>query len=271
MKIGFIGTGNMGQAILRGYLRAYPERRGQVCVYNHHVEKSRALARELGIDACDTVGELAEKADMVILAVKPGHFAEVLPILGEDVRKLPDGGEKIIVSIAAAITIQYIESYFPEGMQVVRIMPNTPALVGEGISSISGNVYASEASLTAVMELFSAVGRTAVVDEKLIDAVCGVSGSSPAYVYMFIEALADGAVAEGMSRAVAYEFAAQAVLGAAKMVLDTGLHPGALKDQVCSPGGTTIAAVKVLEEQGMRAAVMNAVHKSAQKSRDMVQ
>ncbi len=146
-------------------------------------------------------------------------------------------------------------------------MPNTPAMVGEGMASVSPNINVTEAETADVVAIFSSFGKAVVTDEKLIDAVCGLSGSGPAYVYMFIEALADGAVHEGMPRQMAYTFAAQTVLGAAKMVLETGRHPGALKDDVCSPGGTTIEAVKTLEESGFRAATMNAVIASAEKNK----
>ena len=148
-------------------------------------------------------------------------------------------------------------------------MPNTPAMVGEGMASISPNVNVTEEETADVVAIFSSFGKAVVTDEKLIDAVCGLSGSGPAYVYMFIEALADGAVREGMPRQMAYTFAAQTVLGSAKMVLETGRHPGALKDDVCSPGGTTIEAVRTLEESGFRAAAMNAVIASAEKNKNL--
>lgn len=269
MKIGFIGTGNMGQAILRGYLKTYPDRKQDVYAYNHHVEKAEALAEELGIHACGSIDELTERADLVMFAIKPYQFDDVIPQVADCVRRVEGGADKLIVSIAAGISIAYMESFFPEGMKIVRVMPNTPSLVGEGMASVSGNIYADEASIHAIVEIFSAVGKAAVVEEKLIDAVSGVSGSSPAFVYMFIEALADGAVEAGMKRDDAYQFAAQAVLGAAKMVLDTNIHPGQLKDQVCSPGGTTIEAVRYLEEKGMRASVMGAVRTCVQKAQAM--
>ncbi len=269
MKIGFIGTGNMGQAILRGYLKVWPDRAADIYAYNHHVEKAEALAAELGIKACRSAEELAEKAEMILLAVKPYQFGEVLPQVAEGVKQAGAGADKVIVSIAAGVPMEVIEGFFAEGTKVVRIMPNTPAMVGEGMASVSPNEYTDEASLNVIMELFSAVGKASVVEERLIDAVGAVSGSSPAYVYMFIEALADGAVAEGMKRQQAYEFAAQAVLGSAKMVLETGLHPGELKDQVCSPGGSTIEAVEVLEQEGMRASVIKAMRAAAAKTRSM--
>lgn len=284
MKIGLIGTGNMGQAILRGCLKAKPREASGVYVYNHHLEKAQRLGRELGINACGSIEELVMASQLVLLAVKPYHFAEVMPQVAKAYEGAADKDEKIIVSIAAGVTIQQMEDYFRRqagpaeglsgekheaGVKIVRVMPNTPALVGEAMSSVSANACTDSKSLEAVLELFRWVGRAEAVEEKLIDAVIGVSGSSPAYVYMFIEALADGAVAEGMQRDKAYAFAAQAVFGAAKMVLETGKHPGELKDQVCSPGGTTILAVKELEERGLRAAVLNAVHTAAEKSRAM--
>lgn len=264
MKIGFIGTGNMGGAIIKGYVKAKPEEAQNVHVFNHHTEKAEALAAELGAVSCKTMEELVAASDLVVMAVKPYTFAELMPKVASGMKP-----GKALVSIAAGITISYLESVLPGNTPVVRIMPNTPALVGEGISSVSPNGFVTEEILQAVMDLFSSVGKVQITSESMIDAVIGVSGSSPAYVYMFIEALADGAVVEGMPRAQAYEFAAQSVLGAAKMVLETGLHPGVLKDQVCSPGGTTIAAVGALEKCGMRAAVMEAVHVAAEKSREM--
>lgn len=264
MKIGFVGTGNMGGSILKGYVKAKPDQAENVYVYNHHQEKAEALAAQWKVQAAASIEELVQQCDIVLMAVKPYTFAEIMPQVAMHMDE-----SKALVSIAAGITIEYLESVLPEKTPVVRIMPNTPALVGEAMSSVSPNSYVTEAILEAVLELFRSVGRAEVTAESMIDAVIGVSGSSPAYVYMFMEALADGAVMEGMPRSQAYQFAAQAVLGAAKMLLETGLHPGELKDQVCSPGGTTIAAVAALEESGFRSAVIKAVHTSAEKSREM--
>ena len=175
----------------------------------------------------------------------------------------------IIVSIAAGKTIAAIEKAFGKEIKLVRAMPNTPALVGEAMSALCVNAHITEAELSEVQAIFNSFGKAEVVPESLIDAVVGVSGSSPAYVYLFIEAMADAAVADGMPRAQAYKFAAQSVLGSAKMVLETGTHPGALKDAVCSPGGTTIEAVAVLEEKGLRNSVITAQRACVQKSKDM--
>lgn len=264
MKIGFIGTGNMGSAIMKGYITANSEKTDCLYVYNHHLEKAKALESELGVHSTKSIGELVGICDLVILAIKPNVFEQVMPQVATAMT-----AEKTVVSIAAGISIAYLEGFLLRSVGVVRIMPNTPSLVSEGMASISCNGAVSEEALAEVKALFSAVGMVQEVKETLIDAVIGVSGSSPAYVYLFIEALADGAVAEGMQRKQAYAFAAQAVFGAAKMVLETGLHPGELKDQVCSPAGTTMEAVRSLEKTGFRASVMEAVRVCAEKSRNM--
>ncbi len=174
-----------------------------------------------------------------------------------------------MVSIAAGQSISSIEKMFRKQIKLVRAMPNTPALVGEAMSALCTNKFVSEQELADITAIFQSFGACEVVPEAMIDSVVGVAGSSPAYVYLFIEAMADAAVADGMPRAMAYKFAAQSVLGSAKMVLETGMHPGALKDNVCSPGGTTIEAVAVLEEEGMRSAIIKAQRACVQKSRDM--
>ncbi|MEA4987005.1 MAG: pyrroline-5-carboxylate reductase [Anaerovorax sp.] len=264
MKIGFIGTGNMGCAIIKGYLKANPKKADFIYVYNHHVEKAQALQEELGIHNTNSIKELVDKTDIVVLAVKPNTFEQVMPQVAAAITT-----QKTLVSIAAGVSISYLEGFMLRGVGVIRVMPNTPSLVGEGMASVSRNKAVCEEAFTQVLELFSSIGMVQEISENLIDAVVGVSGSSPAYAYMFIEALADGAVAEGMQRKQAYIFAAQSVLGAAKMVLETGLHPGELKDQVCSPGGTTIEAVRSLEKSGLRSSVMEAVHICAEKSKNM--
>ena len=200
----------------------------------------------------------------MILAVKPQFFPEVIVRIKDEVN-----ADALIISIAAGKTMDYIETQFGRPLKLVRCMPNVPALVGEGITSVSRNERVSDEEMKQAMDLLSGMGKTSEIPERLIDAVVGVSGSSPAYVFLFIEAMADGAVAAGMPRSQAYEFAAQAVLGSARMVLETGRHPGELKDMVCSPGGTTIQAVKVLEEKGFRAAVMDAMEACIEKSKSL--
>lgn len=264
MKIGFIGMGNMGKAMVGGMLKkgiAKPEE----IFASEKSEKSReASAKEFGIAMYADNAEVAAQAEVLILAVKPQFLEEVIAEIKEAVCD-----DTLVVSIAAGKTLGWLENCFGRPLKLVRCMPNTPALVGEGCTGICAGERVSESELQTVKGLIESFGIASVVSEKMMDVVVGISGSSPAYVFMFIEAMADEAVAEGMPRAQAYQFAAQAVLGSAKMVLETGKHPGELKDMVCSPAGTTIQAVKVLEEKGMRAAVMDAMEACIQKSRNM--
>ncbi len=263
-KIAFIGAGNMAKAIIKGLIKSELYAANEILVYNHRYEPTlQQLEAETGIQGTTTLSEATAYGEVLILAVKPFVFAHLLPQLQPLLTR-----NHVIVSIAAGVTIDQMTTVLGS-QKIIRVMPNTPALVGEGMSSISPNDMSTEEDTQFVLRLFESVGKAAVVPESMIDAVIGVSGSSPAYTYMFIEALADGAVAEGMPREMAYAFASQAVLGAAKMVLETKEHPGVLKDQVTSPGGTTIQAVKSLEENGLRAAVIQAVHTAAEKNRDM--
>ena len=205
------------------------------------------------------------KRQVLFLAVKPIFFPEVIDQIKDVVAE-----DTLIVSIAAGRTLDYLKEAFgrPE-LKLIRCMPNTPALVLEGCTGVCAEENVTEEDMEQVLALLRSFGIASVVPERLMDVVVGVSGSSPAYVFMFIEAMADEAVAAGMPRKQAYEFAAQSVLGSARMVLETGRHPGELKDMVCSPGGTTIQAVKVLEEKGMRAAVMDAMDACIEKSKSM--
>lgn len=263
-KIAFIGAGNMAKAIIKGLIKSNLYPANEIVVYNHRYAPTlQQLAEETGIQGTTVLTEASAQAEVIVLAVKPFVFKSLLPQLKP---LLTD--EQLLVSIAAGVTIEEMTSVLGQ-QKIVRVMPNTPSFVGEGMSSISPNALANEEDTQFVQQLFESMGKAAVVPENMIDAVIGVSGSSPAYTYVFIEALADGAVAEGMPRAMAYEFAAQAVLGAAKMVLETHEHPGVLKDQVTSPGGTTIQAIKTLEENGFRSAVMKAVHAAAEKNRTL--
>ena len=264
MKIGFIGLGNMASAMIGGMLKE------QVADAADIIGKSKTSATEneiktkFNIEIAESNAQLAAEADVLFLAVKPIFFPEVIGEIKDSIRK-----DTVVVSIAAGRTLQYLEEAFAPGTKLVRCMPNTPALVLEGCTGVSVGKHVTEEETALVMKLLSSFGRASIVPERLMDVVVGVSGSAPAYVFMFIEAMADQAVAEGMPRKQAYEFAAQAVLGSARMVLETGKHPGELKDMVCSPGGTTIQAVKVLEEMGMRAAVMDAMEACIDKSRNM--
>lgn len=262
--IGFVGTGNMGKAMLRGLVKAELYPASEIFIYNRSVEPMEALVAELGVTTTASAAELAQKAQVIILGVKPNALPSVLSQLKDQLNP-----EQLVVSVAAGVTLAQMAELLSSEQKLVRVMPNTPALVGEGMSAVAVNEQVTAAETAQILQIFQSFGKAELVTENLIDAVVGVSGSAPAYVYLFIEALADGAVAEGMPRAQAYEFAAQTVLGSAKMVLETGQHPGALKDMVSSPGGTTIAAVKVLEDKGFRSAVINAVQTAAQKNQEM--
>lgn len=262
--IGVCGTGNMGKAIVKGLAASGLIAADHIYVYNIHKEKAQQLAHEMGAVAVHTPAELAAHAQGLIMAVKPHIMPAALSEISDHI-----GPETVVISIAAGLSLERLAACVPSGTKIVRIMPNTPSMVGEGMASVTPNHAVTKQETEDVLAIFNSFGKAVATEERLIDAVCGLSGSGPAYVYMFIEALADGAVLEGMPRPMAYTFAAQTVLGAAKMVLETGEHPGVLKDNVCSPGGTTIEAVQALEEKGFRAAVMAAVAASAEKNKKL--
>ncbi len=262
-SIGFIGMGNMGSAMLNGMLKVFePE---ELIFSRKNEEKGREFSIRTSVDYTKSNRECAAGVKYLILAVKPQFFPEVLEEIRAEIRE-----DQIIISIAAGVTIQDIKKKLGEKTRVVRAMPNTPALLGEGMTGVCFDeaVY-SEAEMTVIRKIFESFGKMQIIKENLMNAVICASGSSPAYVYMFIEALADGAVKYGLPRQAAYEMAAQTVLGAAKMVLETGEHPGVLKDKVCSPGGTTIAGVAALEEFGFRNAVIKACDKCYEKADSM--
>ncbi len=262
MKIGFIGCGNMGGAMVRGILAAGKCSPQDIMV--SALRESTLLARkeELGILTSKDNREVAAFADILFLAVKPQYYEKVTGEIRDAVRP-----GTLIVSIAPGKTHKWLAGQFGDKAKIIRAMPNTPAMVREGMTGICPNENVTEEELRMLCEICSGFGGAEIVSENLMDVVTSVSGSSPAYVFMFIEAMADAAVADGMPRAQAYRFAAQAVLGSAKMVLETGKHPGELKDMVCSPAGTTIEAVRVLEEKGFRSAVIEAMKACTEKAR----
>ena len=263
-KIGFIGSGNMSQAMIGGIVRAEVFQGKNILVSDLNKISLQTVADKYGVFTTIDNLEVARKSDILVLAVKPNLYGVVISQIKDTVKS-----DVIIVTIAAGKTIESTEIAFGRKIKVVRVMPNTPALVGEGMASIAPNKLISEKELKEVVDVFESFGKTELVGEYLMDVVTSVSGSAPAYVYMFIEAMADGAVLDGMPRDKAYKMAAQTVLGSAKMVLETGMHPGQLKDMVCSPGGTTIEAVTVLEEKGFRSAIISAMRKCTEKSKEM--
>lgn len=263
-KIGFIGMGNMGSAIMKGLLRNgfSPE---ELCFTDIDGARREKIEKETGVRAAASNAECAGWAGYLVLAVKPQYYQAVL----EDIRPVTVP-RQVIISIAPGKSVADLERALGEGRRIVRAMPNTPALLGEGMTGVcyEAALFSPEEK-EVLRRFFTSFGKMEIVEERLMDAVVCASGSSPAYVYMMIEALADGAVKCGLPREKAYQMVAQTVLGSAKMVLETGLHPGALKDMVCSPGGTTIAAVGALEQWGFRNALMKATDACFEKCRNI--
>ena len=262
-EIGFIGMGNMGLAILHGLLKTCEP--GRFIFTAAHAEKMAAVTEATGVPHAESNRARAQSCKYLILAVKPQYFDAVFSEIRDVVTP-----EQVVISLAPGVTISNITERLGGNVRVVRAMPNTPAMLGEGMTGIScGEGSCTEEEKETVRDIFSSCGRVEMVEERLMDAVGCVSGSSPAFVYMFIEALADGGVKYGLPRKTAYAMAAQTVLGSAKMILETGKHPGQLKDEVCSPGGTTIAGVSALEEHGLRNALIKAADACYEKTQSM--
>jgi pyrroline-5-carboxylate reductase len=253
-KIGFIGCGNMAKAMITSIIKAELVGSESVFASDGYQPSLDDAKTCLGINTTMDNKEVVKSSDVIFLAVKPNIYDAVM----QEIAPLVDG--RLIVSIAPGKTLAYLENGLGKNTKILRTMPNTPAMVGEGVTAICPNNNVTKEDQEVLETIIGTFGTVERIDEKLFDAVVAVSGSSPAYVFMFIEAMADAAVLQGMARDKAYRFAAQAVLGSAKMVLDTNKHPGALKDMVCSPGGTTIEGVAVLEEKGMRSAVIQAMN-----------
>ena len=262
MKLGVIGLGNMATAMIAGIIRSGLIRSADITCSDADPGQREKAEKSYGIRTADSNEDAIRNCDYVILAVKPQVYETVLPQIESAMKK-----EQVIISIAPGKTISYLEQRLVKGAKIVRIMPNTPALVGEGCTGVCRNENVSPEEYDFVMKMFAGFGKAFGVKESQMDAVVAVSGSSPAYVFMLIDAMADGAVAQGLDRETAIKMAAQAVMGSAKMVLETGKHPAELKDMVCSPAGTTIDAVAVLEKGGFRGTVIDAMCICAEKSR----
>lgn len=264
MKLGFIGTGNMASAIMGGIIKNQLISADEIIGADVYASSREKAKEEFGIHVTADNHEVVENADVVVLSVKPQFYEEVICEIRDFVR-----ADQIVITIAPGKTLAWLAEKFDKGVKLVRTMPNTPALVGAGMTAMCPNEHMTEEEINYVRMLLGSFGRVEIVTERLMDTVVSVSGSSPAYVFMMIEAMADAAVSGGMPRTQAYQFAAQAVMGSAKMVLETGKHPGELKDMVCSPGGTTIEAVRTLEECGFRSAVIEAMKVCEEKSKSM--
>lgn len=262
-KIGFIGMGNMGYAMLKGTLNVFNKE--DILFYDANEDRMNAISNETGVAHAESNAECANSVKYLVLAVKPQFYDQIIKNIENVVTK-----EHVVISIAPGITRQYLIDELGFDTRVVRAMPNTPALLGAGMTGICYDKSILSFDEKDIIEkFFSSFGKVRVVDEKLMSAVTCASGSSPAYVYMFIEAMADSVVKYGIPRDAAYEMVAQTVMGSAKMVLETKEHPGKLKDNVCSPAGTTIAGVAALEEYGFRNSIIKATDACFAKAENM--
>lgn len=264
MKLGFIGTGNMASAIMGGIIKNQIISPEEIIGADLFAPGRERVKEQFGIHVTDSNVEVVEKAEVIVLSVKPQFYADVIHEIKEHIKD-----SQIVITIAPGKTLAWLKEQFGKNVKIVRTMPNTPAMVDAGMTAACPNEHMTEEETAYVRTLLESFSRVEIVPERLMDVVVSVSGSSPAYVFMFIEAMADAAVSGGMPRPQAYQFAAQAVLGSAKMVLDTGKHPGELKDMVCSPAGTTIEAVRTLEERGFRSAVFEAMKVCEELSKGM--
>jgi pyrroline-5-carboxylate reductase len=266
LTVGFIGGGNMGEALIKGLLGASLVPASAIHATDVRLERLKELDRLYGIQVSSSNADLVRHSDIVILAVKPQIMDSVLKEIAPAVTR-----KKLLISVAAGVSTAKIRTVLHKDARLIRVMPNTPALVLEGVTAIAKADNLEPDDLDTAGEIFSAVGRVVVLGEDLMDAVTGLSGSGPAYVAVAIESLADGGVRMGLDRVTAMTLATQTVLGAAKLLLETGMHPGALKDMVCSPGGTSIAGVAALEDGGLRTTFIKAVERATQRSRELGQ
>lgn len=262
--IAFLGAGNMAEALIRGLLHSAVTVPAKIIATGRRPERLAELSATYGIATTLDNAAAAREAEVVVLSVKPQAMGKLLASVAPAVDV-----SKLLISIAAGVPIAALERKLGAGARIVRAMPNTPALVGAGATAISGGEHATEADVAAATALFQSVGICTVVDENLLDAVTGLSGSGPAYIFLIIEALSDAGVKVGLPRYTALKLAAQTVFGSAKLLIDTAAHPGTLKDQVTSPGGTAIAGLHTLEAGGLRTTLMNAVETATERARQL--
>ncbi len=264
MKLGFIGTGNMATAMMGGIIENHIASPEEIIGADPFAPGRERVKEKYGIRVTADNNEVVKNAEVVILSVKPQFYADVIAGIRDDVTD-----SHLIITIAPGKTLSWLADQFQKPVKIVRTMPNTPAMVGEGMTRACKNAYVTDEDMEKALSILNGFGKAELIPEHMMDAVVAVSGSSPAYVFVMIEAMADAAVSGGIPRSQAYKFAAQAVLGSAKMVLETGKHPGELKDMVCSPAGTTIEAVRVLEEKGFRSAIIEAMKKCEEISKSL--
>ncbi len=261
-QVGFVGSGNMGEALIHGLLHGHLCRPDQIICSDTRPEKLKVIREKYGVKGTSHNGEVVKQSDIIILAVKP----QILKPVVNEIAKYLDLS-KLIISIAAGVSLDTIESCSKKELKLIRVMPNICVSVREGVSAISGGKHALKEDLMMAKAIFDSVGKSLFIEENLLDAVTGLSGSGPAYIFLIIDALADAGVQVGLSRDDALILASQTVLGAAKMLIETGEHPGKLKDMVTSPGGTAIAGLHTLEEGGLRTTLINAVEVATNRSK----
>ncbi|HZX21421.1 MAG TPA: pyrroline-5-carboxylate reductase [Clostridia bacterium] len=250
-KIGFIGAGNMASTIIDGLINSFENINNKIYVTDISKEKAEKLCNRLNINLCESNTELVKECDIIFLAIKPNVYQSVLREI-----KSHMNNEKLIISMMAGVTIDSIGQYFKQSIKIIRIMPNVGVTVNEGMIALSSGDNVSNEEIDLAVELLSSIGKVDEIEEHLMDAVTNISGCSPAYIAMFVEALADGSVLRGMPRDKAYIYAAQTLIGTGKMILEKGIHPGELKDLVSSPAGVTIEGVYNLEKRGFRSIIM---------------
>jgi len=263
-KVGFLGAGNMGEAMIRGLLKAGTVPAEDIFATDARLDRLQQLGKLYGIHTLSDNSLLVKRVDVVILAVKPQIIHAVLKEVAPAVTP-----KKLVISVAAGVPTVALRADLPKGVRLIRVMPNTPALVLEGMTAVAKADGLQKGDLETAEEIFGAVGKVVVLEEEALDAVTGLSGSGPAYVALMIEALADGGVKVGLDRLTAMTLAAQTVLGSAKLLIETGAHPGQLKDMVTSPGGTAIAGIAALEEGGVRRTLISAVERATLRSREL--
>ncbi len=261
-QVGFIGAGNMGEALMKGLLHGHLCKPEQIMCSDIRPERLKSMKEVYGVKTTSDNIEIVKRSDIVVLAVKPQILKEVVTEIGRSVDP-----SRLIITIAAGVAMESIESCAKKELKLIRVMPNICVSVGEGISAISAGKHATKEDLTVAKAIFDSVGKSLFLEEHLLDAVTGLSGSGPAYIFLIIDALADGGVKMGLSKTDALLMVSQTVLGSAKMLLQTGEHPGRLKDSVTSPGGTSIAGLHALEEGGVRTTLINAVEVATQRSK----
>ncbi|MDO9535538.1 MAG: pyrroline-5-carboxylate reductase [Bacillota bacterium] len=262
--LAFIGCGTMGTALLEGIVSNKLEKPEDVILFDKDPFKTQALNQKLGVNIADELHSLCSKAKVIFLCVKPQDMKKLLLHIKPFIHS-----EHLLISVAAGLSISFFEEHLNNPLKIIRIMPNTPCIVGEGMSVISKGKNVSPDEENYVVTLIESLGKVVSVEENLLSAVTGLSGSGPAYVFMVIEALADGGVEMGLTREMSFLLSAQTVLGAAKMFLETGEHPALMKNKVTSPGGTTSAGLLALEEGAVRASLIKAVMESAKKAQEM--